>query len=488
MPAPHRPLGSRSRKRPHRRGRPRRPRRWGLRLAGGAAVLVLAASGVGHAVVGRLDTGIRRLDPFVGLHHRPARATGDALNFLVVGTDGRDQITAREREKYRLGGEPCHCTDTIVLVHVSADREHTRIVSIPRDSYVELPAQRAPETGRDTPARPAKLNAAYAVGGPGLTVRAVEQLTGVHIDHYLEVDFTSFMRTVDVLGGVEICTVRPLKDDHTGLDLPAGTSRLDGGQALQYVRSRHVDGAADLGRMQRQQRFLAALLRQVSDSGALVNPVKFNAVASALLDSVRADEGLDSRELLELGRAMKGLSPSSSEFASVPVKDPSYPVPGVGSTVRWNEKRATELFEALREDRPLSEESGGAGKKRNAPVLVDVAPREVRVQVENGTTRNGLARDVEEALRATGFATTGDPRDADRTGVERTQVTYDPEWDRSARTLGAALPGAELKAVRGHGPVATVTLGTAHHTVRKVRLDDPSQEDGRALNGEEVGC
>lgn len=213
-----------------------------------------------------------------------------------------------------------------MLVHLSADEQRASVVSLPRDSYAEIPpAHRDRTTGQEHAAHPpVKLNAAYAEGGPpGLTVSTVENMTGVKIDHYLEVDFTSFMTTVDTLGGVKICTARPLKDSYTGLDLAAGTHVLDGGQALQYVRSRHVDGAADLGRMQRQQKFMAALIKQATGSGVLLNPVKFREVASTMLRSVRADRGgFDTEQMLSLGQAMRGgFSPSSSEFASVPMGD-----------------------------------------------------------------------------------------------------------------------------------------------------------------------
>ena len=177
-----------------------------------------------------------------------------------------------------------------------------------------------------------KLNAAYAEGGPALSVRTVENMTGLKIDHYLEVDFTSFMKTVDVVGGVQICTARPLKDSYTGLDLAAGTHQLNGGEALQYVRSRHTDGSADLGRMQRQQRFLAALIEKATSNGVLLNPVKFREVASSLLSSVRADEGFGMAEMLNFTYAMKGFSPSSSDFTTVPLGQLGVQVKGVGST------------------------------------------------------------------------------------------------------------------------------------------------------------
>ncbi|KIF05573.1 LytR family transcriptional regulator, partial [Streptomyces sp. RSD-27] len=141
------------------------------------------------------------------------------------------------------------------------------------------PAHQDPVTGKPHRAHPVKLNAAYAEGGPNLTVRTVEDMTRVKIDHYLEVDFTSFMRTVDAMGGVEICTAKALNDQNTGLHLLPGAHRLTGGQALQYVRSRHVDGASDLGRMQRQQRFVAALIKQATGGGVLLNPVKFKEVS-----------------------------------------------------------------------------------------------------------------------------------------------------------------------------------------------------------------
>ncbi|KAF4406501.1 LCP family protein [Streptomyces lycii] len=360
MTSPDAPYGPRRRPSAGEDGRrPAKSRaRWGLRLAACTSAILLTAAGAGHAVVGGLEAAIDRIDPFSGLDQRPRQSAGDGQNFLVVGTDGREGITPEQRERYHLGGAPCHCTDTIMLVHLSADRQRASVVSIPRDSYAELPAGGAGNHGRPSAPRPLKINAAYAQGGPGLTVRAVEHMTGVHVDHYLEVDFTSFMNTVDVLGGVDICTPSPLRDSHSGLRLPAGTSRLDGGEALQYVRSRQVDGEGDMGRMERQQRFLAALVDRAGESGVLLNPVKFEKVASTLLGSVRADRGFGSEQMLGLGKAMRGFTPSAAEFTSVPVADPSYQVPGLGSTVKWDRERAGDLFDAIRADRPLPRNHG----------------------------------------------------------------------------------------------------------------------------------
>lgn len=271
------------------------------------SVVVLASAGIGHAVVTSLDADIARVDAFKDMKNRPQ--AGHGMNVLLVGTDGREKISQDERRKYRLGGTPCHCTDTMMIVHISEDRERASVVSLPRDSYAVTPTHVDRTTGRRHEGHPIKLNAAYAEGGAPLTVRTVENMTRVKIDHYLEVDFTSFMKTVDVVGGVQICTAAPLSDSYTGLNLPAGRHTLEGGQALQYVRSRHVDGASDLGRMKRQQRFMAALVERVMSSGILLNPMKFRDVTRAVLGSVRADKGFGTAEMLALGRAMRNFSP-----------------------------------------------------------------------------------------------------------------------------------------------------------------------------------
>ncbi|MGP3686457.1 LCP family protein [Streptomyces sp. IBSNAI002] len=496
MPQPHRPTRPARPPQPQRArrggagGGPARPGgdrpRWGVRIAAGLSVVVLGCGAVGHAVMTGLDTGIERVDPFKDMKNRPQ--AGHGLNFLLVGTDGREKITPEEKREYRLGGAPCRCTDTIMLVHLSADRERASVISLPRDSYAEVPAHHDLVTGKAHKAHPVKLNAAYAEGGPNLTVRTVENMTRVKIDHYLEVDFTSFMKTVDAIGGVDICTAKTMRDPNTGLDLLPGTHRLTGGQALQYVRSRHIDGASDLGRMQRQQRFLAALIKQATTGGVLLNPVKFKQVSSTLLGSVRADRGFGSEQMLALGQAMRDFTPSSSEFASVPVGDPSFRVKSIGSTVKWDEPKAAKLFEALRQDRPLATPRPGNTGGRAAAVPVDVPPKQVRVQVENGTRIDGLGGRVDAALRATGFDTTGAPGNGAGRDVRRTVITYDPRWDRSARSVAAALPGSELRAVARQGRTVVVIAGSDYRKVVPVRAEDPYQGTAGVLTGDEVTC
>jgi LCP family protein required for cell wall assembly len=454
-----------------------------MRAVSTLSVVVLASAGIGHAVISSLDAGIARVDAFKDMKNRPQ--AGHGMNILLVGTDGRDRISEQERRRYRLGGAPCHCTDTMMIVHVSENRDRATVVSLPRDSYAEVPTSMDPATRRQHPGHPIRLNAAYSEGGPQLTVRTVESMTRLKIDHYLEVDFTSFMKTVDVLGGVSVCTTTPLKDAYSGLDLSPGTHTLNGGQALQYVRARHVDATSDLGRMRRQQRFLAALIERATSSGVLLNPMRFRDVTRAVLGSVRADEGFGTDELLDLGRAMRDFSPSSSEFTTVPIGQMNYAVKGIGSTLKWDQGKAAQLFAALRDDKPLTAPPPAHPAQGPAPVEVD--PRQIRVQVANGTGTMGLAKRVDAALAAAGFAATHRPVTAPA-HVPHTVISYDPRWDRSARALATALPGAQLRAVPGQGPLLKVTAGTDFKDVRKVRFEDPAQPQQAAVRGNEVTC
>ncbi|MET8641891.1 LCP family protein [Streptomyces sp. NPDC004675] len=483
------PTRSPARRQPARRSPARRPpvrRRksgWAARVVTTLSVGVLAAGGIGHAALTFLDGGISRIDPFRDMKDRPA--AGHGMNILLVGTDGRDKVTEKERRAYRLGGNPCHCTDTIMIVHISADRDRATVVSLPRDTYTRIAARIDPATGARHPDHPIRLNAAYAEGGPGLTVQTVENMTHLKIDHYMEVDFITFMKTVDVLGGVRVCTAQPLKDRFTGLNLSAGTHVLDGGQALQYVRSRHVDGASDLGRMQRQQRFLAALIDRAASSGVLLNPLKLRDVTRAVLGSVRADQGFGADQLIGLGRAMRNFSPSSSEFTTVPIGDMTFQDKELGSTVKWDDAKARALFRSLRDDRALAPPR--PKKKGPAAVNVDVPPEQIQVQVENGTPAEGLGRRVDDGLLASGFHTTRRPANATDRTVRRTVIVYDPRWDRSAKSLAAALPGSELRPAPGQGPTLKVVAGADFKQVQRVKAAEP-QKPEQVVTGDQVVC
>ncbi|GAB2627427.1 LCP family protein [Streptomyces capparidis] len=472
----------RSARRDPRGGARRGLRLLGLRLAVLLSCAILALSGLGWSVVRHLNDNIQRVDAFDGITVRPEPRRG--VTFLLAGVDRREGLTRRERRQLHAGGTACNCTDALMLVHVSADRSRASVVSLPRDSYVDFAPHDEPGGGHRVVRHRGKINAAYAHGGPALTVATVERATGIHVNHYLELDFRSFMRTVDALGGVEVCTMTPLKDDYSGLDLPAGTSTVDGAEALRYVRARHVGGFSDFDRMRRQQHFLAQVLAELGSSGLLANPARLTAVVDSVLDSVRADRGLTSSDLVALGTAMRTFALAGAEFVQVPVADDDYRGdPEWGSSVLWHRDRARQLFERIRADQPLTSRPT---RRRAVPVPID--PRGIRVQVANGSGRAGLGGRVDAELRRTGFATSGRPADSKPHG--ETVITYDPHWSRSASSLATALPGARLKPVEGRGPVLLVTVGADHRGVRRVKAATAglAENPHGAVSGEEVLC
>ncbi|MCX4753105.1 LCP family protein [Kitasatospora purpeofusca] len=454
-----------------RSGGPAERRRWPRRLAAGIAFSVLVTSCGGWAVLHGIGS-IDRVDAFSNDRARPA--DDGSTTFLVVGTDERDGIPEKTlKTVLHAGGESCHCTDTMMIVQLSGDGSRAGVISIPRDSYVDIPAHRDPATRRTVPAGKGKINAAFGMGGPQLTVATVEQNTGLRIDHYLQVDFAGFVSAVDAVGGVRVCTARPLKDEYSGLDLPAGTSTLDGAGALKYVRARHVDGSSDLGRMHRQQKLVAQLLHQVTSGGVLLNPVRLARATDSLLASVKADKGLSADDLITLATRMKELTAGRADFVTVPLASVDHPVSGWGSTVLWDKERARALFEAVREGRPLAAEDGGAGGAQPgggaessvtpAAGAASVAPEQVHVQVFNAAGVAGLGARVDAELRRAGFATTGAPSNAPAgTPAGRTVIRYDPHWAESARTLAGAVPTAELTPVPGLGAILQVYAGTDH--------------------------
>ncbi|MEV8589926.1 LCP family protein [Streptomyces sp. NPDC051180] len=278
------------------------------------------------------------------------------LNLLVVGVDSRKGVTEEEKERFRLGGRECDCTDVMMLVHVSAENDRISVVGLPRDSLTSFPDEHQDRrTGKVHAAHPAKINNAWAEGGPAFVQETVESMTGLPVHRYLEIDFRRFMDTVDRLdGGVAVCTAEPLKDPVTGIDLQPGTKRVGGGEALQYVRSRRADGQMDFGRIRKQQRFVVNTLGRLR-AGVLDDPAALRAFASTLRGTAAAERGISAAELLALAARLKDLPLDRTEFATVPVRGFNPSVAGVGSTVAWDEAGAAEVFRRLREDRPLPE-------------------------------------------------------------------------------------------------------------------------------------
>ncbi len=313
---------------------PSRRRRRGWRLARRLlALLLVIVIGFYAALAGWVATHLRKIDALPAATGRPADAPG--RNWLVVGSDSRAGLTAAEQHKLSTGSIAGQRTDTIMLVHLPASGKPT-LVSLPRDSYVAIPGR-----GRN------KLNAAYAFGGAPLLVRTVERATGLRVDNFAEVGFAGIVGLTDAVGGVRQCIPKAIKDAKSGLNVRAGCQQLDGPTALAYVRARYFDPLGDLGRIQRQQKYLAALTHEVATPRTLVDPFRLVHIAQAGTGAVTLDKGSGVLDLISLARAMRSISGGDGVSTTVPISDPDYRVGGQ-STVRWDDRKARALFASLR--------------------------------------------------------------------------------------------------------------------------------------------
>jgi len=319
-------------------------------------VLVSAFSWLG---LGQISGAINRIDAFAGLNSRPDKPN-KALNYLLVGVDTREGLTKEQLKLLRVGSTKTAAgsrSDTMLLVHISKARDKAKIISIPRDSLVTIPEHPSslnPE--KIVPAAKGKINAAFAFGGPSLLIETIENESGVRIDHYIEIGFAGFAGMVDALGGIEVCTRRDIDDPGSHLVLAAGVHTLNGVESLKYVRTRDFDGMGDLGRMQRQQQFMSAVLRKVTSTGVLLNPIKLVNFFNAAIATIKTDSDLNQSDLLTLAKQMKNLSASKVRTLTIPLGNVNARVPGVGSVVTWDPVLAPELFNRLREDLPLVDE------------------------------------------------------------------------------------------------------------------------------------
>ncbi|RKT05031.1 LytR family transcriptional attenuator [Streptomyces sp. 3211.6] len=334
---------------PPRGRRRRRLLRW---IGLGAVLLVLAGAATGWWLYAKLDGNItedtsataelRRYE-----RERPAHFASGAQNILLIGSDSR---SGSENAGYGQDGGTQR-SDTTILLHLPADRRSATAVSIPRDLMTEVPECLGTDGSR-TGDRFAQFNWAFQWGGAACTIRTVEKLTGIRIDHHMVVDFGGFKKMVDAVGGVEVCLKRPVDDTEAHLRLPAGRQVLGGEQALGFVRARYSLGnGSDTERMERQQQFLGSLWEKVSSNGVLLNPARLYPVLDAATSSVTTDPGLASlRGLYELVRGVRGIPADQVKFLTVP-RRPYAADPNRDELV---EPDASRLFEQLRADRPVT--------------------------------------------------------------------------------------------------------------------------------------
>ncbi|WP_235658201.1 LCP family protein [Mycolicibacterium moriokaense] len=319
----------------------RRKRYWGRIVLAVLLVFVVAVVGAGAW----LDSSLHRVPALADYPERPA--TGKGTTWLLVGSDSRQGLTPEQQAELTTGDDiGAGRTDTILLVHVPAigSSTPTTMVSIPRDSYVPIPGN-----GED------KINAAFTFGGAPLLAQTVEQATGIRLDHYAEIGFEGFAVVVDAIGGVTMCPTEPISDPLAGIDLPAGCQKLDGRNALGYVRTRATP-RADLDRMINQRQFMSALLHRAASPAVLLNPLRWYPMAHAATGALTVNQGDHIWDLARLAWALNG----NITTTTVPIGE--FTSSDSGSVVVWNSDAAGRLFAALTSDSPVPQDVLDAAK------------------------------------------------------------------------------------------------------------------------------
>ncbi|WDZ90882.1 LCP family protein [Nocardiopsis sp. HUAS JQ3] len=323
-------------------------RRTGRILVWVAASLVLVlAAGVGTAYGYyrslRSDMVQYDIDGLLKEEERPERIN-DSVNILFMGTDGYEEGSTAYSTEFE--GER---SDSVMLAHISPE-SRVSVISFPRDSLVALPECEPYGDTEGTSGYFGMINAAMYHGGPPCVVRTIESLSDVRIDHFVHLSFMSFRDVVDAIGGVDMCIPEPMEDSRSKLDLDAGQQTLDGDEALSFVRARYEIGdGGDIGRIDRQQMFLAALADQVTSNDVITDPGRLNAVLRAVAEHSATDSALTFDRMLSIAVTLADVELTDIEFHTVPW----YQAPSNPNRVLWYEDQAEELFTAVREDRPL---------------------------------------------------------------------------------------------------------------------------------------
>lgn len=272
---------------------------------------------------------------------RPADTKG--FNYLLVGSDSREGLTAQQQQQLSTGSDAGKRTDSIMLVHVSGSGGKSAIISIPRDSYVPIPGN-----GSN------KINASFSFGGAKLLTETVEQATGVHVDGYVEIGFGGFASIVDSLGGVDLCVATDMKDPLAGIDLKAGCQTLNGPNALGYVRSRHEDPLGDIGRGNRQRQFLGAVMKKAVTPSTVLVPWRYKGFADAAAGGVTVGQTTSLSDAVRVLQTMRSVSNGDGLSLTVPIETAAFQTKNAGVAVKWNTEQAKALFTALKNDDPLS--------------------------------------------------------------------------------------------------------------------------------------
>lgn len=449
-------------------------------ITGSLAVIVLVVSTVGYVLYRYYNGRIGHVQ--IVLSHPGGTSPPGTENFLLVGVDSGRQGTG-------VNDESTYHSDTTIIAHLDKDGT-TTLLSIPRDTLVNIPDWKDPK-GIDHPAHRQKFTTAISTGGPSLLVDTVQQLTGLSIDHYVQIDMIGFQRMASAVGGVNVCMaqsshreVNPqdgsvstnLHDGYSQFNGKVGTNHLVGLNALAFVRQRHGLPNGDIDRIKRQQVFLGALLRQATKSSTLLNPTKIVSLANSLSGSLTLSDGTSISDLAKLGGRLHGLDPAKVQFETVPTRAPTaadggevidnlWQVPPYGSVQILEKDKMDAMLAPLKGEQAPSSASP---QPTATSKPLTVPPSDISVTVENGTHRSGLAATTASQLEQQGFVV-GPPADADRHDIAGTVVRYAPGQEDQARTLAAAT-GAQLRVDNTVGASLVLVLGDDFTQVTAVHV------------------
>jgi LCP family protein required for cell wall assembly len=410
------------------------------------SLLVLVGSGLAWATYQDFTASVPHGDRVPAVAAGGTDPDGADQNILLLGNDSRAGATKAELAALRTeddgGGVN---TDTMMVLHIPAGTARPTIVSFPRDSWVDIP-----DNGKG------KLNSAYGDGwsaakagganerqaesaGITLLIRTITALTGLHIDHYVQVNLLGFYRISNAIGGVDVClnAAQNASTDsdefgrgYSGIDLPAGHSVIRGTQALAFVRQRHGLPGGDLDRIKRQQYFLSSAFHKIASSGILLNPFRLHALLSAVSSSLLTDPGLN---LMSLGNQLADLSSGNISFATIPNNGAETITPdGISTAIIQVDTAAMPGFVRTLQGKPADPTLASA---------TTVAPATVQVDVLNGAGIAGLGGHNADRLRQLGFQVQTVDSSPPTTA---TVIDYPNGAERAAKTLSAAVPGAAL--------------------------------------------
>ncbi|MFJ5269381.1 LCP family protein [Streptomyces sp. NPDC088358] len=334
------------------RRKPRGTRRKALLITAwsAAGIVVLGGTGVGILYF-KLNDNLKTVDINQALgSDRPMKADNGSENILVLGSDTR----AGGNEKLGGGADDGSArSDTAMVVHIYEGHKKASVVSIPRDTLVRRPSCTDSKGVTHDASTGVMFNSAYSTGGATCAVKTVESMSGIRMDHYVEVDFSGFQKLIDDLGGVSVTTTKAIKDPDSHLNLAAGPHTLDGRQALGLVRTRHgVGDGSDLGRIQLQQAFIKALVDQVKHLGVLTSPTKLYQLADTATKTVTTDSDIGSvKDLASFADGLKGIGSSHMNMVTMPVQYDS----ADANRVLVDEAKSKLVWNALKDDRAIPE-------------------------------------------------------------------------------------------------------------------------------------